>query len=360
MNEFKYKMQSTSLVSSRFEDIEIWVSDNGLTRKVIRAEVVENQKVKENTVEFAIVHQRRARKELPWEDLSGRRLSELKAGETAKMSFDTTQTRSLLKHLLNLYKIGEKGIRLGTTVLEIADEEQVIRTDISRARIIKKLLEGGFSEEIWQSLVEDNPDLATKISLSRIYQEHKKLIDEFEKNLRKSLGEEYWQKLLAKNRWIFGNSYIGRIGERRINIKSTLDHPLITEDGFLEIVEIKAPEFPFWKLKQDGNYFLYREKYFVPHSELENGITQGANYILEAEKEIDSKSWAESHGGIYPIKPKCLVIHGRSNSWADKESEAFRLLNDRLHGIQVITFDHLLLRAKQILEIFNPETYGKS
>lgn len=353
-------MESTSLVSSKFEDIELWKSDNGLTRKVLRAEVVENQRVKENTVKIAMVHQRRSRTTDSWEDLGGKSLSELKAGEAAKFPLDTGQTKALFTHIANLYKIGGKGVRLGTTVLEIANEDEVIKVNSSRARIIKKLLDGGFSEEIWESLVEENPDLATKISLSRIYQERKKLINEFEANIAKSLGEEYWQNLLAKNGWIFGNSYIGRIGERRINIKSTLDHPLITEDGFLEIVEIKAPEFPFWKRKQDGTNFLYREKYLVPNSELENAITQGANYILEAEKEMDSKSWAESHEGIYPIKPKCLVVHGRSNQWSAGEAEAYRLLNDRLHGIIVITFDHLLLRAKQTLEVFNPENYGKS
>ena len=78
--------------------------------------------------------------------------------------------------------------------------------------------------------------------MSRIYFERKKFVDDFENNLDKDLGETYWQELLAKNRWVFGNSYIGRIGERRINIKSTLDHPLITEDGFLEIVEIKGKQ----------------------------------------------------------------------------------------------------------------------
>ena len=90
---------------------------------------------------------------------------------------------------------------------------------------------------------------------------------------------------------------------------------------------------------------------------MENGITQGANYISETEREMDNRSWAESHEGIYPLKPKCLVVHGRSRNWEKKEAEAYRLLNDRLHGIALITFDHLLLRAKQTLEVFNPKNY---
>jgi hypothetical protein len=128
---------------------------------------------------------------------------------------------------------------------------------------------------------------------------------------------------------------------------------LITEDGYLEIVEIKTPEFPFWKLKEDGSYFRYRNKYLVPHIELQCAIAQGENYILEAEKAMDSKAWADKHDGIYPIKPKCLIVYGRSKGWGELENVAFRLLNDSLHGINIITFDHLLFRAKQVVELFN-------
>ena len=216
------------------------------------------------------------------------------------------------------------------------------------------MLKKGYSEDVWQALVETNPDLATKLSLSIIYESRKSVIDEMEKKLEQDENEEYWQKTLAKNRWIFGNSYIGIIGERRTNILSTLDHPLITEDGYLEIVEIKKPSFPFWKKTKDGKNYLYRGKYLVPNTELQSAIAQGSNYIYETEKDMDSKTWAENHDGIYPLKPKCLIVHGRSNDWEALESQSYRLLNDRLHGISIITFDHLVLRAKQTLELFKP------
>lgn len=355
MSDKRYKMISTSLRSSKIEDIEIHVSENGLTRKVIRAEVVENRTHPENSVKIAIVHQRRGRNEDEWEDLGGSTLSQLHAGEAVKMALDTSQTKELLNHLLALYQIGEVGVRQGTTVLEIHNEDEVIKTDAGRARVIKKLLEGKHSKEIWQKLIEENPSLATKMSLSRIYEERKRVISTFEEDIKSDLPEQHWQEFLEKNIWIFGLSYLGIVGERRINISSTLDHPLITEDGHLEIVEIKKPTFPFWRKKTDGSNYLYRDKYLVPHNELECAISQGTNYILEVEREMDSRGWAETHGGIYPIKPKCLIVHGRSTDWGDLESTAYRLLNDTLHGITVITFDHLLLRANQMIEIFKPE-----
>lgn len=355
MTEHRYKMTATSRASSIIEDTPLAESQAGLTRRVLRAEVVRNPHDGDKSVKFAIVHQRRSSSSSAWEDLGGKQLSELRGGEAMKMVFDTNQTHDLLQHLLNLYGIGKGGVRQGTTVLEIADEEEVIKTDAGRAKLIRKLLEKDYQQEVWEALTEEAPDLVTKMSLARIYEQRKEVIEKFRQHIGGTDTEDKWQAFLHKERWIFGTSYIGRIGERRINIKSELDHPLITEDGYLEIVEIKRPKFDFWKKKRDGTIMLYRDKYPVVDDELRNAIAQGTNYVAEAEAEIDSKIWDETHDGIPPLKPKCLVVHGRSNEWGDVEKRAFRLLNDSLHGVSVITFDHLLIRAEQLVEVFKPE-----
>ncbi len=355
MIDQKYKMTSTSLYSSKIEDIDLGESGSGLTRRVLRAQVVENYKEKENSVEFAIIHQRRASREKPWEDLGGKTLANLKAGEASKMQLDTQQTKNLFDHLLNLYRIGKDGVRMGETVLVIGDEDEVIRTDKGRARIIKKLLDGNHSEEVWQALVDDYPELATKMSLAKIYNEKKKVVEEFEANISAGKDENYWQGLLEANGWVFGTNYEKRIGERRVNIGSTVDHPLVTEDGCLEIIEIKRPDTVFWKTDTAGELYKYRGKYLVPSTELSGTISQATGYILDLEKQVDVTSWAADHEGVVPLKPRCVVILGRSNNWAQEEMNQFRLLNDSLHGVTIQTFDHLLLRAKKALEMFKPQ-----
>lgn len=355
-NENRYKMTSTSHSTSRIEDIELSQSKNGLTRQIVRAEIIENPKDSKKSVKFAIIHQRRAKISENWAGVGGPGLSQLHAGEAAKIQLDTTQTQKLLYHLLNLYEIGKKGVRSGKTILEIFDEDKVIRTDCSRARIIKKLLEKDYGTEIWKALAENNPDLATKISLTRIYEQRKKVVEEIEKNISHEEKEEYWRKLLMKNNWIFGSNYQKEIKERRVNIKSTVDHPLITEDNQIEIVEIKRPQDLFWKKKSSGDYCRYRER-LVPSHVTQGAIAQAMHYILETEKQIDSKSWAEEHEGIYPIKPRAIVVLGRSNLWGEEEGIAYRILNDALHGIVLLTFDQLLFRAKNTVELFNPKEF---
>ena len=72
---------------------------------------------------------------------------------------------------------------------------------------------------------------------------------------------------------------------------------------------------------------------------------------MQAEKKVDSDEYIRDHGGIIPLKPRGLVIQGRSNDWGKEEWEAFRLLNDELHSVQVITFDHLSKQAERMLAV---------
>lgn len=355
MKPYRYEMKSTSRNSSDVSDIELWASEGGKTRKVLRSEIVRNPKASSNSVKIAIVHQRRAQSSSAWTDIGGETLSDLHAGDAAKMQLDSATTRKLFDHPSNLFEIGAEGPRMGRSVLVIADEDEVIKTDAGRARVIRKLLSGNHGDEMWQTLIEEDPSLATKMSLSRIYGERKKVLREFRSSIDEAFGENYWQNFFDEHHWMFGSSYKGRVGERRIGIQSTVDYPLITEDGHLEIVEIKTPEATFWRENTKGEPFRYRGKYLVPSRELQGALAQATHYILEIEREMDSKAWAEAHGGIYPVKPKCLVILGRSNDWTEDEWTAYRLLNDSIHGIIVLTFDHLLLRASQVLQLFNPD-----
>ena len=68
-----------------------------------------------------------------------------------------------------------------------------------------------------------------------------------------------------------------------------------------------------------------------------------------------SQEYIKDHGGVIPLKPRGLVIHGRSDGWGVEEWESFRLLNDELHTVQVITFDHVLKQGKRMLAVMQPE-----
>ena len=168
--------------------------------------------------------------------------------------------------------------------------------------------------------------------------------------------ESYWKEFLKANKWIFGSSYIDIIQEDRLDTHHYTDIPFVVEGGFMDIVELKKPSFPFWTLDKNGSIFLYRGKFPVAHPQLQGAIAQLSGYILQAEKQVDSADFSRDHNDVIPLKPRGIVVHGRSNIWSQDHWQAFRLLNDELHGIQVITFDHLLQRARKSLEGFRPQS----
>jgi hypothetical protein len=117
-------------------------------------------------------------------------------------------------------------------------------------------------------------------------------------------------------------------------------------DGFLDLVEIKRPEgqLRFWAdAKDHGNY--------IPHTTLIKAITQASRYVLEVEREANSVKFLERIGGVKAIKPRCVLIYGRSNEWTAEQREAYRVLNASYYNLTIMTFDHVLDRAKRILAL---------
>ena len=115
-------------------------------------------------------------------------------------------------------------------------------------------------------------------------------------------------------------------------------------DGFLDVIEIKRPEIgiPFWANSLDhGNY--------IPSSDLIKAVTQASSYIYEVEREANSIKFLERVDGVKTIKPRCILIFGRSHDWSPKQIEAFRILNSGYHNLSIMTYDHVLERAKRIV-----------
>jgi hypothetical protein len=65
------------------------------------------------------------------------------------------------------------------------------------------------------------------------------------------------------------------------------------EGGFMDIVEIKTPQSPFWALLRGGASYKYRDKYLIPDQELQGAIAQTTKYILQAQKKLDRAEYAK-------------------------------------------------------------------
>lgn len=171
-------------------------------------------------------------------------------------------------------------------------------------------------------------------------------VREFEEMLGQNLVEQKWQDWFKRNSWVLGSEFVRILDEREIDKGNITDFLMQAYDGFLDIIEIKKPQgsLNFWtEAKDHGNY--------VPSADLTKATTQAIKYIYEVEREANSVKFLERVGYVKTVKSRCVLIFGRSNNWDEEQKEAFLILNSCYHNLTIMTYDHVLLRAKRILNI---------
>lgn len=215
--------------------------------------------------------------------------------------------------------------------------------DQSVANQVRQLLNLDDRERMLNFLI-DNEVIPSDLEIGLAHAKRSRSIDEFNTMLELDLTESNWQSWFEENSWVLGTDFVKVLDERTIDTNNISDFLMQSYDGFLDIVEIKRPEggLKFWQATLDhGNY--------IPHSDLIKAITQSSIYIHEVEREADSQKFFKRVGGVTTIKPRCTLIYGRSNDWNTEQQEAFRILNSSYHNLTIMTFDHVLERAKRIL-----------
>ena len=177
----------------------------------------------------------------------------------------------------------------------------------SNADQIKQLLNLPNKEHILQFLLS-NDVIPEDLEIGLVHARRSRALDEFIHLLESDLQENYWQAWFEKNSWVLGSDFVDVLDERTIDTKNISDFLMQSYDGFLDVVEIKRPEgnLKFWATSLDhGNY--------IPHADLIKAITQSTIYIHEIEREANSVKFFERVGGVKAIKPRCILIFGRSS-----------------------------------------------
>lgn len=259
--------------------------------------------------------------------------------ESQNPKSELTLTDEELKNLITLLEENYEPFRQGVKAFIPLDKP----FDKSNADQIKAL----FSLPDKQNLVNfilSNEVIPEELELGLQTAKRLQAIQHFEDMLSKNLVESIWQNWFEKNSWVLGSDFVRILDERHIDTQNISDFLMEAYDGFLDIVEIKRPEggMRFWATQLDhGNY--------IPSTDLIKAITQASSYIYEVEREANSIKFLERVDDVKTIKPRCILIFGRSNDWDDKQVEAYRILNSGYHNISIMTYDHVLDRAKRIV-----------
>lgn len=203
---------------------------------------------------------------------------------------------------------------------------------IPDAEVVKKLHESGI--------------LTENLSVAITAAERNRAVSEFEQAISSGYPESYWQDWFSRNKWVLGSEYLNILPERDIDVTDIADYLVRAIDGFLDVVEIKRPDLPFWtRPDSHGN--------LCPSAQLTAAITQCLNYLYKIELQSNSVEFMERVEDTKTVKPQCMLVYGRSVDWDDNELKSLRILNAAYHQLHIITYDQLLMRAKLLLGIEN-------
>jgi len=138
-------------------------------------------------------------------------------------------------------------------------------------------------------------------------------------------------------------AYVDADRLRRISTGDDVDLLLPTVlAGLRDVVELKRPDADV--LRWDENH---RDFYWS--LDAAKAIGQAARYIEVLHDE--ARRGLRDHREVVAYYPRALIVIGRSTGWGNDEYRGLRILNDRLDGITVMTFDQLLAQGERLLEI---------
>ena len=330
----KINLRSTSRDTLEVDDIIL--RETSLTRLIFKPLIVNNSNDKEAPIKGCFVFQRKSQSQ-KWEGYNKFPLNRLKGGEGVKLELKSGEIKKLLDKLPILKSIYERhGIILGKSQVYITKEniEGIIHnlSNFKDKDLLIQLLKISINTKVLHLRFE-----VTNIKRQQSTKKFKEMLD-------KELSEQTWQKWFKENNWVLGTEFVEILSERAIDPKNISDYLAKAYDGFVDIIEIKRPsdKLPFWAIQKDHDNF-------IPSSYLIKAIMQATNYIYEVERESNSQKFLERVRNIKVIKPRCTLIFGRSNKWGNTEKEAYRILNSSYHNLTILTYDHVLSRAKKML-----------
>jgi hypothetical protein len=295
------------------------------------------------------------------------KLSELRAGEGVAIDLDSTQTANLINGLDNLQAVAAaKGIQWGKRDVVVADPKQIIEvTDSNHKRVIEQLVARQYGRDVWDAIAETDPDLATRLSNSRIQDNRQLALSIFEEQLNsEDWSESEWQEFFWKHQWIFGyglryqflglekheanyggESYKGTGKQRGEFLARTSG-----TESFTVVVEIKKPQTEIFVHPER----MYRNGVPAFSSDFIGGVSQvqvnSRTWDTEGSQRSSDREDLESRR-IFTIAPASILVIGSTTQLQrNYRRQCFELFRRSIHNPDILTFDELFARAKYIVK----------
>jgi hypothetical protein len=247
---------------------------------------------------------------------------------------------------------------------QFTDPTKTLYVPGTLARIVDKAIVTRLSSEDKEAVVSFLPDFLASEAAASVNQLKataqiktlKELASDFEREMARTHPESWWQTYVKSHILLMQQGYIKAIPKFNVAIGNTRfpDFCLLTHDNYLDILEIKKPDTVMLKLDGSrGNYYW--------DVELAKAISQTENYIEEVStKAADVRSYLldKEKIDIKVVRPRGIILAGDARQFDDqKRRDDFRLLSQGIKSLTVVTYDELLARLNNYINVL--EAYAK-
>jgi hypothetical protein len=183
----------------------------------------------------------------------------------------------------------------------------------------------------------------------------KELAAYLKKAIQSKHAESWWQKYIRDNILLIQQGYIKAIEKMNVAIGNTKlpDFALITHDNYLDILEIKKPDTNLL-LPDDsrGNYYFDKE--------ISKAIIQTENYMSQVHRHGDAiRSYLiDKHKiQLQVLRPRGIILAGNASILTEqKQKDDLRLLTQGLKDVVIVTYDELLSRLENYIDVLEAHT----
>lgn len=361
------EVESTSSHSAICSDVVL--REGKRVRLIFRPEIVDNPGNPEGRVRGRFIYQRKGDSDT-WEAIEKTPLSSLKKGEGFQLELHANEVLTLRHDLYELACLHrEVGIPQGRAhflkvknnlidLLQLTQREldEFLSANESDAikilrRVLRWLCE---TPEVASRLAFDGAELPTLnglISRANI----RAILDLWADNTDNP-SEEFWQQELGKHSFVLsllfsypivvirGKAYVG--GKEYDNTHGTLVDFLarVPTSRSAVLIEIKTPT----TLLLGGEY---RQDIFPASGEIVGAISQVIHYRESLMDDAKVRLTAD----LSVSEPRCLIIAGSATRELtdDFRRRSFERFRERLLGVNIITFDEVVRRLKDLHALFS-------
>ncbi len=277
--------------------------------------------------------------------ISGVEVAKVFGDKIEKINFSTLDFERLLQLLhvfseLDLKSVSNRGILLEKSIIGDAQETkqflELIATDpLGRDKITE------IAKNLGLINIGDIDYVVQRkkaVNYFNLLLNDEQGFNEYKEKLGVAKNEEVWQKFFEANQWILGSDFVRILDERVIDEESITDILVKDYDGFVNIIELKLPSVDFWTSDN------------IPTAVLTKAIIQCAGYVTEMERRMNDAKKTDALGADI-LKPRITLIYGRADNWTKEQREQFKVLNSCFHDIAILSYDHVLERAKKTIGI---------